>query len=245
MTRHFEVIPAIDLRGGRPVRLYQADYARETVYGDDPVAVARAWADGGAPRLHVVDLDGARAGAPAHLATLAAIAAAVAIPVEFGGGLRTRAAAEAALAAGAERVIVGTAAIENPALARELAAALGPRLVLGVDARDGLVATRGWLSGSSVAATTLVAQVADWGVQRVIFTDIGRDGTLTEPNYASLAAVVAAARVPVIASGGVAHVEHLRRLRALGAEGAIVGKALYDGAVRLDEALAAVRCAEC
>jgi phosphoribosylformimino-5-aminoimidazole carboxamide ribotide isomerase len=241
VAREFEVIPAIDLRGGRPVRLYQGDYAREIVYGDDPVVVARAWADGGAPRLHVVDLDGARAGAPAHLAALAAIAAAVAIPVEFGGGIRTRAAAEAALAAGAERVIVGTAAIEDPPLARELAAALGPRLALGVDARDGLVATRGWLSGSGVAATELVALAAGWGVQRVIFTDIGRDGTLTEPNYASLEAVIAAAGVPVIASGGVARVEHLRRLRALGAEGAIVGKALYDGAIRLEDALAAIR----
>jgi phosphoribosylformimino-5-aminoimidazole carboxamide ribotide isomerase len=241
VAQHFEVIPAIDLRGGRPVRLYQGDYGRETVYGDDPVAVARAWADGGAPRLHVVDLDGARAGAPAHLAALQAITAAVAIPVEFGGGIRAHAAAEAALAAGAERVIVGTAAIEEPALARELAAALGPRLVLGVDARDGLVATRGWLSGSGVAATELVAQAAAWGVQRIIFTDIGRDGTLTEPNYASLEAVIAAADVPVIASGGVAEVEHLRRLRALGAEGAIVGKALYDGAIRLEDALAAVR----
>jgi phosphoribosylformimino-5-aminoimidazole carboxamide ribotide isomerase len=244
VAQNFEVIPAIDLRGGRPVRLYQGDYARETVYGNDPVAVARAWADGGAPRLHVVDLDGARAGEPRHLAALAAIAAAVAIPVEFGGGIRTRAAAEAALAAGAERVIVGTAAIEDPALARELAATLGPRLVLGIDARDGLVATRGWLEGSGVAATALVAQAADWGIQRIIFTDIARDGTLTEPNYASLEVVIAAAAMPVIASGGVAQVEHLRRLRALGAEGAIVGKALYDGAVRLDEALAAARSDE-
>ena len=135
----FEVIPAIDLRDGRPVRLYQGDYARETVYGDDPVAVARAWAAAGAPRLHVVDLDGARAGVPQHLAALAAIARAVDVPVEFGGGVRTREAADAALAAGADRVIVGTAAIEDPALARRLAAALGERLVLGVDARDGLV----------------------------------------------------------------------------------------------------------
>ncbi|HEY7062079.1 MAG TPA: 1-(5-phosphoribosyl)-5-[(5-phosphoribosylamino)methylideneamino]imidazole-4-carboxamide isomerase [Chloroflexota bacterium] len=244
VSGEFEVIPAIDLRGGRPVRLYQGDYGRETVYGDDPVAVARAWAENGAPRLHVVDLDGAREGAPAHLAALAAITAAVAVPVEFGGGIRTRAAAEAALAAGAERVIVGTTAIEDPALARELAAALGLRLVLGVDARDGLVATRGWLGSSGVAATELVARAAEWGVQRVIFTDIARDGTLTEPNYASLERVIAAAAMPVIASGGVAYVEHLRRLRALGAEGAIVGKALYDGTVRLDEALAAVRCTE-
>jgi phosphoribosylformimino-5-aminoimidazole carboxamide ribotide isomerase len=237
----FEVIPAIDLRAGRAVRLYQGDYARETVYADDPVAVARAWAAGGAPRLHVVDLDGARAGEPCHLAVLAAIAAAVAIPLEFGGGVRSRAAAEAALAAGADRVIVGTAAIEDPALAQALAAALGPRLVLGVDARDGQVATRGWESASQVAATDLAARARAWGVQRLIYTDIARDGTLTEPSYASLAAVIAVAEMPVIASGGVAHVDHLRQLRALGAEGAIVGKALYDGAVRLDEALAAAR----
>ncbi len=243
----FEVIPAIDLRGGRAVRLYQGDYTRETVYGDDPVAVACAWAAAGAPRLHVVDLDGARAGAPQHLAVLAAIAEAVPIPVEFGGGLRTREAAEAALAAGAARVIVGTAAIEAPALAQALAQALGERFVLGVDARDGRVATRGWLSHSEITATELVARARAWGVRRIIYTDIARDGTLTEPNYAGLAAVLAAAAAPaggpalrVIASGGVARVDHLRRLRALGAEGAIVGKALYDGALRLADALAAV-----
>lgn len=239
------MIPAIDLRGGRAVRLYQGDYRRETVYGDDPVAVARAWAAAGAPRLHVVDLDGARVGTPQHLAVLAAIAEAVPIPVEFGGGLRTREAAEAALAAGAARVIVGTAAIEDPALARALAQALGERFVLGVDARDGRVATRGWLSRSEITATELVARARAWGVRRIIYTDIARDGTLTEPNYAGLQAVLAAAAaggpaLRVIASGGVARVDHLRRLRALGAEGAIVGKALYDGALRLADALAAV-----
>jgi phosphoribosylformimino-5-aminoimidazole carboxamide ribotide isomerase len=240
----FEIIPAIDLRDGRPVRLYQGDYARETVYGDDPVAIACAWAAAGVPRLHVVDLDGARAGAPRHLSVLQAMARAVATPIEFGGGVRSREVAEAVLAAGAERVIVGTAAIEDPALARELAAALGPRLVLGVDARDGLVATRGWRTASNVTATELARQAREWGVARLIYTDIGRDGTLTEPNYASLRMVIEAAGLPVIASGGVAHVEHLRRLRALGAEGAVVGKALYDGLVRLDEALAAVSDAE-
>ena len=203
MSHTFEVIPAIDLRGGRPVRLYQGDYARETVYGDDPVAVARAWAADGAPRLHVVDLDGARAGAPEHLAALAAIASAVEIPIEFGGGIRTREAADAALAAGADRVIVGTAAMQAPGLARALAAALGPRLVLGVDARDGLVATRGWRSASQVAATGLAAQARVWGVQRLIYTDIALDGTLTEPNYWGLASFVAVAGVPVIVAGGV------------------------------------------
>src|SRR5262249_34414458 len=162
--------------------------ARETVYADDPVAVARAWADGGAPRLHVVDLDGARAGEPRHLAALAAIAAAVAIPLEFGGGVRSRAAADAALAAGA-----GGAAGGDPALAQALAEALGSRLVLGIDARDGQVATRGWESASQVAATDLAARARTWGVQRLIYTDIARDGTLTEPSYTSLAAVIAAA----------------------------------------------------
>jgi len=166
------------------------------------------------------------------------------VPVEYGGGVRSRATADAVLAAGAERVIVGTAAIENPALAQELAGALGARLVLGIDAREGLVATRGWRSASSVPATELAAQARAWGVQRVIYTDIARDGTLTEPSYASLQAVIAAAEVPVIASGGVAQVEHLRRLLALGAEGAIVGKALYEGALRLEDGLAAVRDGE-
>jgi phosphoribosylformimino-5-aminoimidazole carboxamide ribotide isomerase len=236
----FELIPAIDLRGGRAVRLYQGDYARETVYADDPVAVARAFAAAGAPRLHVVDLDGAREGAPRHLALLGAIAAAVPVPVQFGGGIRSRQVAEAALAAGADRVVVGTAAIEAPTLAQELAAALGPRLILGVDARDGYVATCGWQRTSTVAATVLVAEARRWGVTRICYTDIARDGTLTAPNFAALEAVIAAAGVPVIASGGVAAIEHLRALRALGAEGAIVGKALYDGALSLPEALAAL-----
>jgi phosphoribosylformimino-5-aminoimidazole carboxamide ribotide isomerase len=240
VSARFELIPAIDLRGGRVVRLYQGDYARETVYSDDPVAVARAFAAAGAPRLHVVDLDGAREGVPRHLATLAAIAAAVPVPVQFGGGIRSRQAAEAALAAGADRVIVGTAAIEAPALAQELAAVLGPRLVLGVDARDGQVATCGWQRTSAVAATELVVAARAWGVTRICYTDIARDGTLTAPNFAALRAVIAAAGVPVIASGGVATIEHLRALRALGAEGAIVGKALYDGALALPAALAAL-----
>src|SRR5262249_30918064 len=151
---------------------------------------------------------------------------------------------EGVVGGGAGGGIVGTAGIEDPALARELAAALGARLVLGIDARDGLVATRGWRNASSVPATELAAQARDWGVQRVIYTDIARDGTLTEPSYASLAAVIAAAALPVIAPGGVARVEHLRRLRALGAEGAIVGKALYEGALRLEDGLAAVRDGE-
>jgi phosphoribosylformimino-5-aminoimidazole carboxamide ribotide isomerase len=236
----FEVIPAIDLRGGRTVRLFQGDYGQETVYSEKPTDVALEWARAGAPRIHVVDLDGARAGAPQHLQELKAIARAVDVPLEFGGGVRDLDSANAVLEAGAERVVVGTAAVENPALARELAGTLGARLVLGIDARGGLVATRGWRSESSVAATDLAAQAARWGVVRLIYTDIGRDGTLTEPNYASLVEVIAAAAVPVIASGGVAEVEHVRRLRALGAEGAIVGKALYEGRFTLEEALAAV-----
>jgi phosphoribosylformimino-5-aminoimidazole carboxamide ribotide isomerase len=236
----FEVIPAIDLRGGRTVRLFQGDYGQETVYSEEPTAAALKWAKAGAPWIHVVDLDGARAGAPQHLAQLKAMAQAVDVPLEFGGGVRDLDSAKAVLAAGAERVIVGTAAVENPVLARELARTLGARLVLGIDARGGMVATRGWRSESTVAATDLAAQAERWGVVRLIYTDIGRDGTLTEPNYASLAEVIAAASVPVIASGGVAEVGHLRRLQALGAEGAIVGKALYEGRFALEDALAAV-----
>jgi phosphoribosylformimino-5-aminoimidazole carboxamide ribotide isomerase len=237
----FEVIPALDLRAGRLVRLYQGDYRRERVYSDDPVAVARAWAAAGAPRLHVVDLDGAREGEPQHLHVLAAIAAAVPVPIQFGGGIRTWAAAEAALRAGADRLIVGTAAVDDPALVQALAAALGPRLVLGIDAREGLVATHGWRSAAPLPAPELAARARAWGVQRLIYTDIARDGTLTAPNYAGLQAVIAAAGLPVIASGGIARVEQLYRLRTLGAEGAIVGTALYEGTLHLADALAAMR----
>ena len=228
------VIPAIDLRGGKCVRLLHGDFSRETVYGDDPVAMARHWADAGATILHVVDLDGSVAGSPQQTALIAAICAAIPIPVEVGGGLRTLADVEATLAAGVSRVVLGTAAIENPALVTAALAAHGPeRIVLGLDARDGYVATGGWLETSSVRAVDLARAMAERGVRRVVATDIGRDGMRTGPNVDFLAEV-ATSGLAVIASGGVKDRSHLALLTTVpGVEAVITGTALYTGDLTL------------
>lgn len=236
----FEVIPAIDVRGGRCVRLLQGDYARETVYADDPAAVAREWEAQGAPRLHVVDLDGARAGQPVNGAALAAIGEAVAIPVEVSGGLRTLADVEAAAALGAARIQLGSAAVRDPAFAGECAARFPGMIVAAIDTRDGEARTDGWLEGAGADPLALARELAERGVPRVMVTDIARDGALTGPNVALAEAFAAALPVPVVASGGVAETAHLRALAGAGCEGAIVGKALYERRFTLAEALAAV-----
>jgi phosphoribosylformimino-5-aminoimidazole carboxamide ribotide isomerase len=229
------VIPSIDLRDGRCVRLMQGDFARETVYGDDPVQMALRWQEAGAALLHVVDLDGAREGRPVQVAIVAAIAAALTIPVQSSGGLRTRDDIALLLTSGVRRVVLGTAALENRALLAEALAAWGPeRIVLGIDARDGMVATRGWIETTAVRATDLARDLGTLGLRHLIYTDIGRDGTLHEPNYAALAEMVAIGDFAVIASGGVARKEQLAVLAALpGIEGAILGRALYTGDVVL------------
>jgi phosphoribosylformimino-5-aminoimidazole carboxamide ribotide isomerase len=238
------ILPAIDLRGGKCVRLRQGDYQRETIYADDPAAQARAWAEGGAGIIHLVDLDGAKAGSPANLAAVAAICAAVPVPCELGGGIRSAAHAEAAFAAGAARIILGTAACEDPALVGGMIAAFGPeRVVVGIDAKDGRAATRGWLEDSGLDALELAAGFAARGVRRFIYTDIATDGMLSGPNLAAMAAFCD--RVPscrVIASGGIAgknDVLDLIALRRPNLEGVIVGRALYDGRVTITE-LAAI-----
>ena len=235
-----ELIPAIDLKDGRCVRLYQGDFAQATVYGDDPVAMARRWADLGATRLHVVDLDGAKSGRPVNTDAVRGIVRALKIPVQLGGGLRREEDIVAALAMGVERVILGTAAVEHADLVARMAARFGDQIIVGVEARNGLVATDGWTSTADVRATDLVDRVAALGVRRVIYTDISRDGTLTEPNFAALAELIRPDGPAIIASGGIAVTEHLLRLAKTGAEAAIVGKALYTGAIDLEQALAAL-----
>jgi phosphoribosylformimino-5-aminoimidazole carboxamide ribotide isomerase len=228
------VVPAIDLRGGRCVRLVQGDYDRETVFSDDPVEFARRWEASGARRLHVVDLDGARDGLPAQRDVIGAIVAALAIPVQVGGGIRAIEHAAALLNVGVDRVILGTAAIEQPELVDELLAAHGPqRIVIGVDARDGMVATRGWTATSDVRAEDLIARMRERGVERIVYTDIDRDGTLVAPNFEAIGRM-AQLGVMIVASGGVAKVEHLRTLATIpGVDEAIVGRALYTGDVAL------------
>ncbi|MEI7770743.1 MAG: 1-(5-phosphoribosyl)-5-[(5-phosphoribosylamino)methylideneamino]imidazole-4-carboxamide isomerase [Chloroflexales bacterium] len=235
-----DIIPAIDLKDGRCVRLYQGDFAQTTVYGDDPVAMARRWADMGATRLHVVDLDGAKSGRPVNTDAVLGIVRALRIPVQLGGGLRREEDINAALSLGVERVILGTAAVEHADLVARMAARFGDQIIVGVDARNGMVATDGWTSTVDVRATDLVDHVAALGVRRVIYTDISRDGTLTEPNFAALAELIRPGGPAIVASGGIAAAEHLVRLARLGAEGAIVGKALYTGAIDLPEAIAAL-----
>ncbi len=236
------VYPAIDLRGGRCVRLLRGAFERETVYGDDPVAVARGFVAAGARWLHVVDLDGARAGRPVQAALVAAICAAVDVPVQVGGGLRDAAAVAAVLAAGASRVVLGTVAVEDPELAHALCDAHPGRVALGLDARDGRLRVAGWTEGSELTPAALAARAAALGAVAVIYTDVGRDGTEEGPDLEGTRAVARAAGVPVIASGGIGSVDHVRavaRLAADGVAGVIVGRALYTGAVRLADVLAA------
>jgi len=236
-----EVIPAIDLRAGRCVRLIQGDYDREIVFSDDPVAIARRWADDGARRLHVVDLDGAREGRPVNAETVQRIIEAVALPVEVGGGVRDLDAIEGWLTAGADRVVLGTAATRDPDLAAEACRRHGERIVVSIDARDGIVAAEGWRETTGERAEGLLRRLVDAGIGRFVYTDIARDGMLTSPNFEAIEALAGVSDAAIIAAGGVAEVAHLVRLAELDIEGAIVGRALYDGGVDLKEALAAVR----
>jgi phosphoribosylformimino-5-aminoimidazole carboxamide ribotide isomerase len=235
-----EVIPSIDLKGGRCVRLYQGDYARETVFSEDPLGTAQRWESLGAPRLHLVDLDGAASGEPHHLSVVAEIAATLRIPVQVGGGIRRMEMIKQYVEAGIKRVVLGTAAVENPRLVKEACVTFGEAIVLGVDARDGFVAVRGWQDKTSALAADLIQQMEALGARRFIYTDIARDGTLTEPNFQAIAELMTKARSPIIASGGVTSIDHLKRLSQLGVEGAIIGRALYTGDIRLDKALAAL-----
>ena len=232
--------PAIDLKDGQCVRLRRGAMADATVYSSDPAAQARAWQDAGFAWLHVVDLNGAFAGHPVNGAAIAAILAAVTIPVQLGGGIRDMAGIEAWLSAGIRRVILGSAAAKNPQLVRDACRAFPGRIVVGIDARDGKVATEGWSETSQIDASDLARAVEDAGIAAIIYTDISRDGMLSGLNIEQTVALAGAVTVPVIASGGVGGPQHLLDLRSAAAgtriEGVIVGRALYDG--RIDPAAA-------
>ena len=239
-----EVIPAVDIKGGRCVRLYQGDYGRETVYSDSPVDMALHWVELGAARIHIVDLDAAKAGAPVNHETAGAIAAAVPVPVQLGGGVRSLETATHAAALGISRVIIGTAAAGDMELVRSVCEALGPeRVVVSIDARGGYVALNGWTETTGLRVQDMLDGLGATGVRRFIYTDIARDGTLTEPSWDEIVKVHEATGLKMIVAGGVSSVEHLLRLREIGAEAAIVGKAVYTGDIDLSDAVAALAAA--
>lgn len=234
-----QIWPAIDLRGGKCVRLKQGDYAQETIFGDDPVAMAQHWAAAGAQHLHLVDLDGARDGRLVNRPVLRAIVQALEIPCELGGGVRHEQTIAELLELGLSRLVVGTRALREPDWFRGMCQRFPHQLVLGLDARDGRVATDGWLKTSNVAATELARHFADLPLAAVIYTDIATDGMLAGPNLEALAEMRQAIDLPLIASGGVTTAEDVAALRRLGMTGCIIGRALYENTITMSEALAA------
>jgi phosphoribosylformimino-5-aminoimidazole carboxamide ribotide isomerase len=235
------VYPAIDLLNGRCVRLRQGDYSRETVFSDDPASVACKWVELGADRLHIVDLDGAKAGKPVNGPVIRKIVEAARVPVQLGGGLRTDDDLAAVFDWGVRWAVLGTRALQSPEWVRTCANKWPDRIVLGVDAKDGFVATEGWLEVSRVKAVDLARQVCDSPLAAVVYTDIAKDGMMNGPNFEALAEMRAAVPRPVIASGGVCTLDHVRRLTAEGVPGCIIGRALYEGAVALADVIAIAR----
>lgn len=238
-----DVIPAIDLLEGQCVRLYQGDYEKSQVFNENPVDVARQWVEQKASWLHIVDLDGAKTGKLVNLQAIEAIAQTVSVRIQVGGGLRDRASVAQLLNLGVQRVILGTIAVEQPQLVADLCQEFPGQIVVGIDARNGRVATRGWLETSEVLATVLAQQMQELGAAAIIYTDIHRDGTLQGPNLAALRELAAEISIPIIASGGISSVTDLLSLLALeplGVTGVIVGRALYTGDISLKQALQAI-----
>jgi len=239
-TATIEIIPAVDIRKGKCVRLYQGDYEQETVFYNDPVEVALEWQSMGAPRVHIVDLDGAATGSLCNLDIITEIASALLVPTQVGGGIRCLDTIEQLLKTGVERVILGTSAVEDPTLVREACRSFSESIIVCVDTKRGHVAIHGWQQETELKAIEFTRSMAELGVKRFIHTDISRDGTLTEPNFSAITELVNAVRLPITAAGGISSLNHLRMLNQLGVEGAIIGKALYTGDINLKQALAAI-----
>ena len=234
------IFPAIDIRGGKCVRLLKGDFAQETVFSDDPAAMARKWQQQGAQFLHLVDLDGALAGKSQNLATVRAILSVVTIPVELGGGIRTMANIDEVLALGVRRIILGSVAVHDPDLVKAACAKYGNRVVVGIDAKDGIVAVDGWGVSGNVQVGSLAKAMAEAGVRTIIYTDIARDGTLEGVNVEATARLARESGIRIVASGGVKSVEDIRALKPYeknGIEGVIVGKSIYMGTLDLQEAI--------
>ena len=233
-----EIIPAIDLIDGKCVRLFQGDYKQETVFSDDPVSVAAKWESFGARRLHIIDLDGAAWGMPKNMEVIKAIIDRIKIPIQLGGGIRSRETARKLWDTGINRVIIGSIAIEDPELVGELCLENAEGVVVSIDSRDGMVAIHGWMKDTPTGTLELARQVKELGVKRILYTDIKKDGTLTEPGYDAISNLINTVGIPVIAAGGISHIDHLKRLAELGADGAVLGRAIYTGDVDLKQALA-------
>lgn len=234
-----EIIPAIDILGGKCVRLAQGDYSRETVFGDDPVAMAVRWASQGADRIHVVDLDGARTGVRSNAKVISQIVDSASCAVQTSGGIRNVDMVHEMLDEGVNRVVIGTGAVKDPEFLREAIAVARGRLVVSVDAREGKVSLQGWTESTDLDPVQFIERLSSLGVERIVYTDILRDGVTDGPNFEMYERLTSATSVKVIAAGGVGSVEDIQRLADCGVEGAIVGRALYTGDIRLTEALAA------
>jgi phosphoribosylformimino-5-aminoimidazole carboxamide ribotide isomerase len=227
------ILPAIDIRGGQCVRLRQGDYEQETVFGDDPAEMARRWVSQGAEYLHLVDLDGAKEGRPVNGETIRRIVKTATVPCQLGGGVRTSEQISEALSWGVERVVVGTRALKEPSWLETVARQFPGKIVLGIDAKQGLVATDGWLNVSQCSALDLARQCAAWPLAALVYTDISRDGMLLGPNLDAMAEMTKAIALPVIASGGITTLDDVSRLARMGVAGCIIGRALYEGRIDL------------
>lgn len=238
-----EIIPSIDLRGGKVIRLKQGDYAQQLNYDVDPIATARSFAHAGATWMHIVDLDGAKVGSPQQVELIANIISSVDIKVEVGGGVRSTDDVRRLIHAGATRVVVGTKAIEDWPWFDALVHTDGmtDRIILALDAKNGMVATRGWTETSDRRATDVATQVSDWPLGAILYTDVAKDGMMQGPNLEQTAAMAQAGKAPVIASGGVGNINHVRSLKSIGVWGAIIGRSLYEGAVNLPDAITLAR----
>lgn len=231
------IYPAVDIREGKCVRLTKGEFNKETVYSDNPVEMALKWQKSGAQYLHVVDLDGARTGISQNIDVISEIAAKVGMPVQLGGGIRTIEMIETVLGKGIERVILGTSAVKNPELVKQAVKTFGKNVVIGIDAKDGMVAIEGWEKTSEFKAVDFAKKMEDLGVKTIIYTDIARDGMLNGPNLKAMEEMVNAINIDVIASGGVGKIEDIKNLKEVGVSGAIVGRALYTGDVDLKQAI--------
>lgn len=227
------ILPAIDIRGGKCVRLKQGDYDQETVFGDDPVAMARRWVSEGAKTLHLVDLDGAKAGQPVNGDVIREIVRAVDVPCQLGGGLRTEADIQTAFSWGLSRIVLGTRALQDPAWVRQMAQTFPEQIILGIDARDGKVATHGWLQTSDLSVLAMAQEFSNWPLFAIVYTDIAKDGMMGGPNTAALSDLAKAIPIPVIASGGVSNIDDVRSLLEHNLFGCIIGRALYEGKIDL------------